>query len=90
MELIETGIIFDQLGERYVTGWSKIETYKETDDAIYFSKRDRSVLAVRKRLLSLKIERTSSSNSLGDICIPLVTDGVTETVRPIAPGGSER
>lgn|SRR6266545_4896214 len=49
VELTESGIKFDQLKTQYIYDWSTIERYEETDDAIYFCKRDRSVLAVRKR-----------------------------------------
>ena len=49
VELTESGISFEQQKMRQIHDWSTLERYEETDDAIYFWKRDRSVMAVRKR-----------------------------------------
>ena len=49
VELTESGISFEQQKTRQIHDWSTFERYEETDDAIYFLKRDRSVMAVRKR-----------------------------------------
>jgi len=49
VELTEKGIIFDLLESRHITHWTAIERWEETDDAIYFHHRDRTVSAVRTR-----------------------------------------
>ena len=54
VELTESGITFEQQETRLIQEWSTFERYEETDDAIYFLKRDRSVMAVRKRAFESK------------------------------------
>jgi hypothetical protein len=49
VELSESGITFDQQQTQQRHDWSSIERYEETDDAIYFVRSDRGVMAVRKR-----------------------------------------
>jgi len=49
VELTPFGIEVKQLGTRYSNDWSAIERLEETQDAIYFYKRDKSCLAVRTR-----------------------------------------
>lgn len=48
-ELSETGVRMSQLGTHTLFEWSTIERIEESDDAVYFLKRDRSCFAVRKR-----------------------------------------
>ena len=49
VELTEKGIIFDQLESRQINYWTAIERWEETNDAIYFHHRDRTVSGVRTR-----------------------------------------
>ena len=49
VELLDKGLVFNQLGTTVISEWSRIDRVEESDDALYFYSQNGGCSAVRKR-----------------------------------------
>ena len=76
VELRDDGISFSQMGACTISGWSTIDRVEESEDALYFLRKDNSCAAVRKRAFDsiaikdefLRRAETYIQQSRGTIC----------------------